>query len=137
MATMIRVTLPDGGPATVSTGVVAYSTCAAAELAVLVGDSVPRASCGSALREMLNVWAETPKVADAAVGGTNRKVFAAAPGTPGHQLTGSNVAQATAPTETQVGIVVGDTASLYLNRSSLLDAAIRRALDKFPATFGQ
>lgn len=137
MATMLRVTLPDGGPATVSTGVVAYSTCAAAEIAVLVGDSVPRASCGSALREMLKVWAETPKHPDAAVGSTNRKVYAAAPGTVGHLLTPSTVAQATAPTETQVGIVVGDTAALHLDKSSLLDAAIRRALDKCPATFGQ
>lgn len=136
MATMIRVTLPDGGPATVSTGVAALSTCGAAELAVLVGDSVARPRCGSELREALYAWAETPKDPDTGVGSTNRKTYVGAPGVPGDQLAAATVASSTAPTETQVGVVVGYTAALYLDRSSLLSAAIDRALDKFPATFG-
>ena len=136
MATMFRVTLPDGGPATVSTSVVAYSTCGAAEVAVLVGDSVPRQRCGSELQAFMEKWAETPKDPDAAVGGTNRKVFATAPGVPAEQVAGVNTAQATAPTETQWGIVVGDTAALYLDRSNILAAAMQRAIDKFTATLG-
>jgi len=136
MATMIRVTLPDGGPATVSTSVVAYSTCAAAEVAVMVGDSVPRQRCGSELRAYLEKWAETPKSGDTGVGGTNRKVFAAAPSVPADQVAGVNTAQATAPTETQWGIVVGDTASLYLDRNNILVGAMQRAIDKFATTFG-
>ena len=136
MATMIRVTLPDGGPATVSTSVVAFSTCAASEIAIIVGSSVPLQRCGTELRTMLETWANTPKDPDAAVGGTNRKTYVGAPGIPGDQLVASTVAQATAPTETQVGVIVGDVAANYLDRSNLLDAAIQRAFDQFVATFG-
>ncbi len=136
MATMFRVTLPDGGPAVVSTGVVAFSTCAAAELAVIVGDTVPRQRCGSELREMLKTWADTPKDPDTGVGGTNRKTYVGAPGIPGDQLVAATVAQATAPTETQVGVVLGDGAAVYLDRSSILDAAIQRAFDQFVSTLG-
>lgn len=136
MATMIRVTLPDGGPATVSTGVVAFSTCAAAELAVIVGSSVPLQRCGTELREMLQLWAEKSKDPDTGVGSTNRKTYLAAPGVHANDLTVSTQAQATAPTETQWGIVVGDTAAVYLDRSSLLDGAIQRAFEKFVVTFG-
>jgi len=136
MATLFRVTVPDGGPATVSTSVVAYSTCGTSEVAVLVGDSVPRQRCGSELQAFLEKWAETPKSPDAAVGGTNRKVYATAPGTPAEQVAGVNTAQATAPTETQWGIVVGDAAALYLDRSNILAGAMQRAIDKFVSTLG-
>ena len=136
MATLFRVSLPDGGPATVSTSVVAYSTCAASEVAVMVGSSVPLQRCGSELREFMVKWAETPKDPDTGVGATNRKVYVTAPGTPAEQVAGSNVAQATAPTETQWGIIVGDTAAVYLDRSSLLGAAMQRAIDKFVSQLG-
>lgn len=136
MATMFRVSLPDGGPATVSTGAAAYSTCATSEVAVMVGTSVSLQRCGSELREFMRKWAETPKDPDAAVGGTNRKIYVTAPGVPAEQVAGANTAQATAPTETQWGIIVGDTAALYLDRSSLLGAAMQRAADKFVAQLG-
>jgi hypothetical protein len=136
MATMFRVVLPDGGPATVSTSVAALSTCAAAEIAIMVGSSVPLQRCGSELREALYAWAEKPKDPDAGVGATNRKTYVGAPGVPGDQLVAATSAEATAPTETQWGLVLGETAALYLDRSSLLCAAIGRAIDKFPSTLG-
>jgi hypothetical protein len=136
MATMIRVTLPDGGPASVSTGVVALSTCGASEIAVMVGSSVPLQRCGSELRALLDKFADKPKDPDTAVGATFRKTYVAAPGVPGDQLAAATVAQATAPTETQWGLVVGDVAATYLDRSSLLEAAMERAVDKFVTTFG-
>jgi hypothetical protein len=137
MATMFRVALPDGGPATVSTSVSAFSTCAAGEIALIVGSSVPLQRCGSELRSMLEKFADQPKDPDTGVGGTNRKTYLAAPGVPGDQLTVSTQAQATAPTETQWGIVVGDTAASYLDRSNLLDAFVHRVLDATPAVLGQ
>ncbi|MBK9446182.1 MAG: hypothetical protein IPO00_08840 [Betaproteobacteria bacterium] len=137
MATMFRVSIPDGGPATVSTSVVAYSTCGASEIAVMVGTSVPRERCGSELREFMRKWAAMPKATDAAVGGTNRKIYVAAPGVEVASLAGTNTAQATAPTETQWGIIVGDVAALYLGRSNVLEAAMQRAADKFTTTLGQ
>lgn len=136
MATLIRVTLPDGGPATVSTSVVAYSTCAAAEIAVMVGTSVPLQRCGSELREQLMLWADKVRDPDTGVGATNRKIYLGAPGPVIDQIEASTVAQSTAPTETQWGVIVGDEAAVYLDRTSLLQAAIQRAFDKFVPTFG-
>jgi hypothetical protein len=136
MSTMFRVTVPDGGPATVSTGVAALSTCGASEIAIMVGDTVPRQRCGSELRAMLERWADTPKDPDAAVGGTNRKTYLGAPGVPGEQLAAATVAQATAPTETQWGIVVGDVAANYLDRANILAAVVERAQNQFPSVLG-
>lgn len=136
MATMFRVTLPDGGPATVSTSVVAFSTCAATELAVIIGSSVPLQRCGSELRALMERWAENPKDPDTGVGAGNVKTYLAAPGVEAEQLTIATQAEATAPTETQWGFVVGATAASYLDRSSLLVAAMERATDKFVATLG-
>ena len=136
MATMFRIAVPDGGPAAVSTSVVAFSTCGASEIAVIVGSSVALQRCGSELRELLNLWAQVPKDPDASVGGTNRKTYVAAPGVPGDQLVAATVAQATAPTETQWGVVVGDVAANYLDRSNILDAVIERAFNQFVPTLG-
>jgi hypothetical protein len=136
MATMFRVTLPDGGPATVSTSVVAFSTCTTNELAVIVGSSVPLQRCGSELRALMDRWSENPKSPDAAVGAGNVKTYLAAPGVAAEALTISTQAEATAPTETQWGFVIGATAANYLDRSSLLCAAMERAKDKFVATLG-
>lgn len=136
MATMFRVTLPDGGPATVSTGVVAFSTCAATELAVIVGDSVPRQRCGSELRALMERWAENPKDPDTAVGAGSVKTYLAAPGVEAEQLTVATQAEGVAPTETQWGFVVGATAASYLDRSSVLEAAMERAINQFVPTLG-
>ncbi len=135
MATMIRVSLPDGGPATVSAGVVTYGGCLTGELAVLVGDSVARNRCGSELREALYLWAQTPKdpTAPAAL---NRQAYVGAPGVPGDQLPASQPLAAAAPDETQVGIILGDAAAAYLDRSNLLEQAVERAMNLFPSTFG-
>ena len=135
MATMIRVSLPDGGPATVSTGVVTYGGCLTGELAVLVGDSVARNRCGSEFREALYLWAQTPKD-PATVAGANRQAYVGAPGVPGDQLLATQPLAAAAPDETQVGVVLGDAAAVYLDRSSLLEQAVERALNLFPSTFG-
>lgn len=136
MATMFRVALPDGGPTTVSTGVVALSTCAAGEMAVLVGDSVARQRCGSELRETLKRIVTVPRDPDAAVGGTNRKTFVAAPGALPEGIAAATVAQATAPDETQWGIVFGDVAANYLDRTSVLHAALQRAFNAFTSQLG-
>jgi hypothetical protein len=140
---MFRVTLPDAAPAStganpciVTSGAVTVGVCAANEIAVFVGDTVPRQRCGSELREFLDTWTETPKDPDAAVGAGNRKVYSAAPGTPGDQVLPVTQAIATAPTETQYGIILGDVAATFLDRSSLLDAAMQRAVSMFVATLG-
>jgi hypothetical protein len=102
----------------------------------MVGDTVPRQRCGSELREFLEKWSRIPKDPDMAVGGTNRKTYVAAPGVEAHNVAAATSAQATAPTESQWGVVLGDVAAQYLDRSSILDAAIQRAVNQFVSTFG-
>lgn len=136
MATMFRVSIPNGGPATVSTSVAALSTCEATELAVIVGDSVARQRCGSELREALKAWARAPKTANGSVGGTNRLTYVGAPGVPGDQLAAATPAQATAPDEAQWGVVLGATAATDLDKSDVMLAAVQRAIDAFPAQLG-
>jgi hypothetical protein len=136
MATMFRVAIPDGGPATVSTGVVAFSTCAAGEIAVIVGDNVPRQRCGSELRETLERIVLDPMDPVSTVGGTNRLTYVGAPGLAGEQIPQAIVAQATAPDETQWGLVVGDVAANHIDDSSILLGALQRAYDQFVAILG-
>lgn len=137
MATMFRVSLPDGGPAAVSTGVVLFSTCAATEIAVLVGDSVARNRCGSELRAALMFWAQRPRALVTVAGGSVR-TFRGAPGLNGDALEAAAATElnSVAPDETQIGIVVGSTAAAALNNSNALVGAIQRALDKFPSQLG-
>lgn len=136
MATMFRVTLPDGGPATVSAGVAAFSTCLAAEVAVIVGDTVARQRCGSELRETLKRIVIVPRDPDAAVGAGNVKTFVAAPGAQPEAIAAATVAEIGAPDEALWGLVFGATAAQYLDRTNVLLAALERAFNAFPATLG-
>lgn len=136
MATMLRLSIPDDdGIVAVSTGVVAYTTCAATELAVLVGDTVPRYRLGSEFRAFLERWAEAPRSA-AAPGAGNKLVYAAAPRQDGEAVAGVITAQATAPTESQWGVVVGETAAGYLDRQEYIYEAVRRAMKHLTTQFG-
>lgn len=136
MATLFRITLPDGGAVTTTTGAVAMSSVGAAELAVFVGDSVARQRCGSELRAFLKEFALQPKSSIAALGGTNRWHSSGAPGVPPHRHTPATAAQATAPNEASWGVIVGDTAAQYLDRSSILGAAMERLQNAITAQLG-
>lgn len=137
MATMFRVTIPDDdGSVTVSTGVVAFSTCAATELAVIVGSSVAKERLGSEFQAFLRRWADTPKSANGSVGGTNRLTYVTAPTEAGEAVAAATPAEATAPTETQWGVVLGATAATYLDRGVVIREAIERCIKAFVPQLG-
>lgn len=138
MATMVRVkVLAVTSGATVSTGAATLGVCAADEIAVMVGDSVPRYRCGSELREAMKLLAQKPRSAPTVAGGSVR-TFLGAPGLTADALDGAaaTVLGSTAPTETQAGLVVGATAAASLDKSDLVLAAVLKALDAFVAAFG-
>ncbi len=137
MATMVRVKLPDGGPATVTAGAATLGVVLADELAVMVGDTVDRQRLGTETKEALLLWGRKPRDLVAVAGG-NVRSFLGVPGLTADALeaTAATELNAVVPTETEVGVVVGATAAAYLNRSEIVLAAIRRCLDAFVTTFG-
>lgn len=139
MATMVRVKMdaPTSG-ATVTTGAATLGVVLADELAVMVGDTVARQRLGTETKEALLNLGRKPRDLVAVAGGSVR-TFLGVPGLTADNLEAAAATEANAvvPTETEVGVIVGATvASAYLNRSEIVLAAIRRALDAFPAAFG-
>lgn len=137
MATMIRVKIdaPASG-ATVTVGAT-LGVCLTDELTVLVGNTVPRYRCGSELREALKLWAQKPRGPVTVAAGSVRS-FLGVPGLTADQLDAAGATQlnAVVPDEGHVGVILGANAAALLDRSSLLLAAVRRALDAFVPTFG-
>jgi hypothetical protein len=140
MATMIRVILeaPTSG-ATVDAAAATLGVCQPEEIAVMVGNTVARQRLGSETKEALLLLARKSRSKpDPVVGAGFVRTFLGAPGLTADQLdaAAATEANAVAPTETEVGLIVGRTAALLLDRSDLVLAAVRRALDAFIPTFG-
>ena len=138
MATMVRVKMDT--PVTgvvVSTGAATLGVCLADELAVMVGTGVDRQRLGSETREILKLFAQKPRDLVVVAGGSVR-TFLGVPGLTAQALeaTAATEVNATVPTETEVGIVVGATAATLLNLTEIVLAAVKRALDEFVAAFG-
>jgi hypothetical protein len=138
MATMVRVKVlaPTSG-ATISTGAATLGVCLADEIAVMVGTSVPNYRAGSELREALLLLAVKPRVAVTVAGGSVR-TFLGVPGLTSDELDGTAATElgTVVPTETEVGLIVGATAALSLDKSDLVLAAVRKAIDAFVTAFG-
>lgn len=138
MATMVRVKMdaPTSG-ATVTTGAATLGVVLADELAVMVGDTVARQRLGTETREILLLLARKPRDVVAVAGGSVR-TFLGPAGMPAHELEAAAATElnAVVPTETEVGLVVGATAAALLNRTEIVLAAVRRALDAFVTAFG-
>jgi hypothetical protein len=140
MATMLRVKLlaPTSG-VVVDAAAATLGVCLADELAVMVGSGVARQRLGTETKEALRLFAQKARsLPAAAVPAGSVRTFLGAPGLTADALEAAldTEANAVAPTETEVGIVVGATAAVMLNRSGLVRAAVDRALDEFVATFG-
>ena len=138
MATMVRVKMdtPVTG-VTVTSGAVTLGVCLADELAVMVGTGVARERLGSETREILKLLAQKPRDLVAVAGG-NVRTFLGLPGLSAQALEEAAATElnAVVPTETEVGLVVGATAANLLNRTDIVLAAVKRALDEFVPTFG-
>jgi hypothetical protein len=138
MATMIRVKLeaPTSG-ATVDAAAVTLGVCLTDELVVMVGDTVARQRLGSETREALLLLARKSRSGIVVAAGSVR-TFLGVPGLTADQIDAAAATElnAVVPTETEVGLIVGANASSLLDRSELVLAAVRRALDAFVPTFG-
>lgn len=138
MATMVRVKIdaPSSG-ATVTAGAATLGVVLADELAVMVGDTVARQRLGSETKEILKLLAQKPRDLVAVAAG-NVRTFLGAPGLTAEDLEEAAATElnAVVPTETEVGLVVGADAAAYLNRTDIVLAGVRRALDAFVPTFG-
>lgn len=137
MATMIRVKpLAAVNGATVSAAAT-LGVCATDEIAVMVGTGVARQRLGSEVKEAMKLLAVKPKPALTVVAGSVR-TYLGLPGLTADALfaAGATAVNATVPTETQVGLVVGANAALSLDKTDLVLAAVLRALDSFPVAFG-
>lgn len=137
MATMVRVKLlaPTSG-ATVSAAAT-LGVCLTDEIAVMVGTGVNRQRCGTELREVLKLLAVKPKPGVVVAVGSVR-TFLGLPGLTADQLFATEATElnAVVPTETEVGLVVGANAALQLDKTELVLAAVRRAIESFIAAFG-
>lgn len=138
MATMVRVKMdaPTSG-ATVSAGAVTLGVVLTDELAIMVGDTVARQRLGSETKEILKLLAQKPRDLVVVAAG-NVRTFLGVAGMPAHELEAAAATElnAVVPTETEVGLVVGATAATLLNRTDIVLAAVKRALDAFVASFG-
>jgi hypothetical protein len=134
---MLRVKLDAPTSGVTVSAAATLGVCLTDELAVLVGTSVPRYRCGSELREALKLWAQKPRDPVTVAVGSVRS-FLGSPSLTADQLeaTAATALNAVVPDETQVGVVLGANAAALLDRSNLLLAAVRQAIDQFVATFG-
>src|SRR3972149_5818562 len=126
MATMVRVKMdtPVTG-AVVSTVAGPLGVCPADGWAVRAGAGGDRQRLGSETREILKLFAQKPRDLVVVAGGSVR-TFLGVPGLPAQALeaTAATEVNATVPTETEVGIVVGATAATLLNRTNIVLATV-------------